>query len=95
VRQIARVYGWKGEVIALPSEQLPPSLCSDAFDLSQQYIVDTTRIRRELGYAEEVSFYEALRSTIEWERAHPPEKVDPAQFDYAAEDAALSKLNRR
>jgi nucleoside-diphosphate-sugar epimerase len=91
VRQIARVHGWKVEVIALPSKQLPPGLRSDAFDLSQQYVVDTSRIRRELGYAEEVSFDEALRQTIEWERAHPPEKVDPEQFDYAAEDARLTK----
>jgi len=92
VRQIARVHGWKGEVIAMPSEQLPPGLRSDAFDLSQQYVVDTNRIRRELGYAEEVPFDEALRRTIKWERANPPERVDLEQFDYAAEDAALSKL---
>lgn len=92
VRQIARVHGWKGEVIAVPGEQLPPSLRSDMFDLSQQYVVDTSRIRRELGYAEEVSFDEALRRTIEWERANPPEKLDPDLFDYAAEDAALSKV---
>lgn len=92
VRQIARVHGWKGEVIAMPSEQLPPGLRSDALDLSQQYVVDTNRIRRELGYAEEVPFDEALRRTIKWERANPPEKVDLEQFDYAAEDAALSKL---
>jgi nucleoside-diphosphate-sugar epimerase len=91
VRQIARVHGWKGEVIALPSEQLPPGLRSDAFDLSQQYVVDTGRIRRELGYEEKVSFDEALRRTIAWERTHPPERVDPEQFDYAAEDARLTK----
>lgn len=95
VRQIARVHGWKGEVIALPSEQLPPSLRSDGFDLSQQYVVDTSRIRRELGYAEEVPFDEALRRTIDWERANPPEKVDPEQFDYAAENAALAILERK
>ena len=27
-------------------------------------------------------------------RAHPPAPVDPAQFDYAAEDAALAALPR-
>jgi len=32
---------------------------------------------------------EALRRTIEWERANPP-AYEPAQFDYAAEDAALA-----
>ena len=90
VRQIGRMHGWKGELIALPGDQLPMSLRSDAFDFSQQYVVDTSRIRRELGYAEEVPFDEALRQTIAWERANPPEKIDPEQFDYAAEDAAVS-----
>lgn len=89
VRQIARVHGWKGEVIALPSEQLPPGLRSDALDLMQQYVMDTSRIRRELGYSEQVPLDEALRRTIEWERANPPEKVDPEEFNYAAEDTAI------
>jgi hypothetical protein len=35
---------------------------------------------------------EALRGTIAWERAHPPTEVDPARFDYAAEDRALAEL---
>jgi nucleoside-diphosphate-sugar epimerase len=56
------------------------------------YHYDTHRIRSELGYAEAVPQDEALRRTVEWERAHPPEKIDPAQFDYAAEDAVLGGL---
>jgi len=95
VRQIGRVHGWQGEVIAAPSQQLPPGLRNPALDLNQQYVVDTTRIRRELGYAEITLFDEALRRTIEWERGNPPEKVDPEQFDYAAEDAALARLKSR
>jgi hypothetical protein len=55
---------------------------------------DTTRLRRELGYEEPVSEEEALHRTIAWERANPPGQLDPAQFDYAAEDRALSKPSR-
>lgn len=91
-QQIARSIGWRGEVIALPSEQLPPNLRSNTLDLTQQYAVDSSRIRKELGYAEVVQFDEALRRTIEWERANPPEKADANDFDYDAEDAVLSKL---
>ena len=94
VRQIARVHGWRGEVIALPREKLEPSLRSDALDLSQQYAVDSRRIRRELGYAEEVPFEEALRRTIEWERANPPDTVAPEQFDYPAEDLCRANATR-
>jgi dTDP-D-glucose 4,6-dehydratase len=55
----------------------------------QQWVASSARIRAELGYREPVALDEALRRTIEWERTHPP-TIDPAQFDYAAEDAALS-----
>ncbi|MGH9969629.1 MAG: NAD-dependent epimerase/dehydratase family protein [Pyrinomonadaceae bacterium] len=81
---------WPGEVVALPSDQLPPSLRRDMFDFTQQYDVDSSRIRRELDYSEIVPFDEALRRTIEWERANPPEKISPEDFDYAAEDATIT-----
>jgi len=105
VKAIARVYDsdWpltpdtrhpSVEVVALPSDQLPQSLRRDMFDFSQQYEVDSNRIRRELGYSEIVPFDEALRRTILWERSNPPEKLLPEDFDYAAEDAALAANSR-
>jgi len=91
VRHIGHVIGWQGDVISASSEQLPASF-NHNLDLNQQYVVDSTRIRRELGYAEVVPFEEGLRRTIEWERANPPADKAPERFDYAAEDAALAKL---
>ena len=89
VRAIGRAAGWDGEVVVVPRNRLPGHLVPDE-DTDQQLVVDTTRIREELGYREHVSREEGLRRTIAWERAHPPGKVDPAQFDYAAEDGALA-----
>ena len=88
VREIGRAAGWEGEVVALPEDRLPQHL-DWGLNTEQHWFVDTGRIRQQLGYAEEVSREEALRRTVGWERAHPPENVDPASFDYAAEDAAL------
>jgi nucleoside-diphosphate-sugar epimerase len=88
VRAIARAHGWDGDVVCAPAEQLPESLRVE-FDTSQDYTVDASRIRRELGYAEVVDFEEALRRTIEWERANPPQAVE---LDYAAEDEVLRRL---
>jgi nucleoside-diphosphate-sugar epimerase len=88
VRELGRAAGWDGEVVAVPEDRLPKHL-DWGLNTEQQWFVDTTRIRRELGYRETVLRDEALRQTVVWERAHPPEKVDPASFDYAAEDAAL------
>ena len=90
VQEIGRIAGWDGKVIALPSAQLPEFLREDKLDLSQDYIVDSTRIREELGYTEQVPFDEALRRTIEWERANPPADLDPSKYDYPAEDSALA-----
>ena len=91
-RRVADVVGWRGEFVVLPDEQVPAFLRLPG-RLEQHWMVDTSRIRAELGYAEPVPRDDAIRRTVAWERAHPPE-VDPAQFDYAAEDAALSSVDR-
>jgi nucleoside-diphosphate-sugar epimerase len=91
VRAIGRAAGWGGEVVVVPRDRLPEHLVPDD-NTEQQMIADSTRIRQELGYRETVGQDEALRRTIAWERAHPPEKVDPAQFDYVAENAVLADL---
>ncbi len=92
VREIGLAAGWSGRVIAVPRERLPTHLVTDV-NTGQHLVVDTTRIRRELGYREPVPRDEALRRTVAWERAHPPDTADPGQFDYAAEDAVLAGLS--
>jgi nucleoside-diphosphate-sugar epimerase len=93
VRAIGRAAGWQGEVVVVPRERLPVALrwWGDA-NTGQQWAVDTTRIREELGCVEHVPEDVALERTVAWERAHPPESVDPAQFDYAAEDNLLASV---
>ncbi|MBV9928898.1 MAG: NAD-dependent epimerase/dehydratase family protein [Acidobacteria bacterium] len=88
VRGIGRAAGWEGEVVAVPEDLLPEHLKSPT-GYGHDLVVDTGRIRRELGYEERVSREEALLRTVRWERENPPAEVDPKQFDYAAEDAAL------
>jgi nucleoside-diphosphate-sugar epimerase len=91
VRAIADVHGWDGVVIAATASRLPEALRSP-IDTAQDYAVDSGRIRRELGYAEPVDEHEALRRTIEWERANPPDNVNDAEFDYDAEDRVLASV---
>jgi nucleoside-diphosphate-sugar epimerase len=87
VRRIGQATGWNGQIVVDPNN--PHSIEPTK---APHLAVDTTRIRTELGYAELTPPDEALRRTVEWERAHPPEQIDPQAFDYAAEDAALAKL---
>ncbi len=88
LREIGRLAGWTGEILVLPPERLPPQMRSGlAFE--HHLLTDTRRIRAELGYTERVERGEALRRTVEWERANPPAEINPEEFDYQAEDAVL------
>lgn len=91
VQSIGQIVGWNGEVVAVSNEDLPEHLKSIT-SFEHHLIIDTNRIRSELGYAEKVSRNEALLKTVAWERANPPTEIDLKQFDYAAEDAAFKAL---
>ena len=90
IGRVARAADWNGEVVCVPEQLLPPVLRSP-LDYVQQYVVDSTRIRAELGYREVVAEDEALRATVEWERHSG---FDPV-FDYDAEDEVLAAVSGR
>ena len=68
VEEIAKVIDWTGEVLQTSVEDLPRDR-RQPFDFRYELMTDTTRIREELGYSEPVGRQEALRRTVEWERA--------------------------
>jgi nucleoside-diphosphate-sugar epimerase len=86
--QIAAAAGWDGNIITMPAERTPAHLRWPG-NLDQHWVVDTTRIRQELGYREPIARADAIRRTVESERTNPA-PADPRAFDYAAEDAALA-----
>lgn len=93
VRAIGEAAGWKGRVVTVPRHAAPSHLFQK-WDTRQHWVVDTTRLRRELGYREVVPLLKALRQTIEWERANPPSpETIPSDEEMAsrsvAEDAVL------
>jgi len=90
-RQIGDAAGWNGEVIALSREETPEHL-RQPYNLAQDWTVSGDRIRSELGFTDPVAIPEALRRTIEWERANPPSGVAPTTFDYPAEDKAIQRF---
>ncbi|MBD0369342.1 MAG: NAD-dependent epimerase/dehydratase family protein [Pyrinomonadaceae bacterium] len=94
LQSIARIAGWNGEILLLENSDMPEHLADDA-PYENHLVSDSSRIRRELGFEERVGRDEALRQTIEWERENPPTEINQAQFDYAAEDAAVEKLKAR
>lgn len=90
-RAIGRGAGWDGQLVVVPDDRLADHLRPKG-NLEQHLVADTTRLRQELGYAEPVSEAEGFRRAVEWERANPPDEIDAAGFDYAAEDAVLAAL---
>jgi nucleoside-diphosphate-sugar epimerase len=92
VQAIGAAYGWSGEIITLPTEEVPEYLRDEVLDFAQHLVADTTRIREELGYREPVELGEAMERTVEWELANLPDELPPHRLDYEAEDAALPDL---
>ncbi len=88
---IGKIAGWQGRVVTVPHGRLPEPLRWD-INAEQDLVVDSSRIRGELGYKERVDVEEALRRTVAWERANPPKEIDPREFDYVVEDTFLAEL---
>ncbi len=62
-----RVAGWSGRVAAVAASELLEAVRTH-HDYSHHLAIDTSRIRRELGYAEVVAREEGIARTIGWER---------------------------
>ena len=74
----------------LPRERTPKHLLQPG-NAAQDIVASSARIRAELHYKELVNTDEAIRRTIAWEQKNSPTTVNPQQFDYDAEDAALDQ----
>jgi nucleoside-diphosphate-sugar epimerase len=104
LRQQAEVVGaelgHRFDVVDLPFEAARPAYPLLQTHSAQDRLVDTTRLRTELGYHDLVDPLDALRATVRWQAQHLPAQherlamllQDP--FDYAAEDQLVA-LHRR
>lgn len=96
---VADELGHTFEYVNLPFEVARPAWPTLTHHSSQNRVVDTSRLRTELGYRDLVAPVEALRRTVRWQAEHLPAqharlvKLLQDPFDYAAEDA-LVELQR-
>ena len=89
--KIAKQMNWNGRFVLLPRGKTPMHL-SQPGNAAQHLVASSGRIRTGLGYEEPVELEEAIRRTIAWEQQNPPSIVNSQQFDYSAEDAALTHV---
>lgn len=97
IAKVGELAGWKGKILTLPKEKISTEW-KLMLNTEQDWLVDSSRIRNELGYEEIISLDEALKITIEWERNHPPQKPEefaiPWLLDYKTEnEITKSSLN--
>lgn len=85
VERIGAVVGWRGAVVAVPAGALPKHL-QQTFDWRYELWTDTSRIRKELGFAEPIPLDVALERTVERERS-TLNGIDAER--YREEDAVL------
>jgi nucleoside-diphosphate-sugar epimerase len=62
VEAIAEAAGWRGEIALVPEET------RSSLDLRQDLVMDSSRIRRELGFVPPVALRDGLLQTIAWWR---------------------------
>jgi nucleoside-diphosphate-sugar epimerase len=87
IGRIAAIIGWRGTLISLSHDMLPQHL-RPPYQPRQDLILDSGKIRDELGYAEAVSEEEGLQHTINGEGTARTVAGDPGSAEYAAEDEA-------
>lgn len=92
---IKEITGWNGRVAVVSKDQLPAEW-QLPINVSQDWLIDSTRIRQELGYNEIVSLDEGFKRAIDWQRSQPSRnnamQTAPYLLDYATEDAILARL---
>jgi nucleoside-diphosphate-sugar epimerase len=67
VASLGQGIGWHGRIVPVAAAELPEAQRMP-HDFAHHLVVDSGRIRRELGYRELVAYEEGLRRTVEWER---------------------------
>lgn len=90
IQQIGHVAGSNTKIIQVAQDKLPSHLKEPSLAWEQDLTMDTQLIRDELNYKELHSPKAVLQKSIDWLRAHKPEKVDTDSFNYDAEDKVIT-----
>lgn len=92
VDKLGTAAGWRGRVLPVATQALPQGR-RVTMALDQDFILDTTKIRRELGYGETVGPDQGFARTVDWMQRHPPGPDDPMGklvLDYDEEDRIIA-----
>jgi nucleoside-diphosphate-sugar epimerase len=89
LEEFARIAGWTGRIVEVADEDTPGG---DGLPYpGQDWLLDTRRIRAEIGFCEVANYDQGIRATIEWQRQHANPAYDP-RSEYAVEDRLFERL---
>lgn len=91
IELLGQAFGWAGDLVGAPDEILPPTM-RYPYRFEQDVVMDSTLIRKELGYREIIPIETGMLHTVEWEKAMLPERMDAGQFNYRQEDQVLDLM---
>lgn len=95
LEEIVDIMGGDMEMISLPDRlAVPARSLSTIQAVSSHLLLDTTKARAELGYADVISPRAALEEMVHWLVANPVADFRPDRFDYAAEDRLIAAYLR-
>ncbi|WP_088033238.1 NAD-dependent epimerase/dehydratase family protein [Evansella clarkii] len=103
VEQIAGAINWNGEIKLISRSDIPTELVDylpvhivGNNNYKQDWVTDTSLIRRELNYKDVVPLNQAIKSTVIWNQTNQPKKqhkdFNPSENDYKYEDKILELL---
>lgn len=69
IEAIGRAADWRGQLVIRGTQHRPRTPSEP--DYGQHLVLDTSRLRSELGFCEPVSFEEGLTRTVAWDRDQP------------------------
>jgi nucleoside-diphosphate-sugar epimerase len=92
IGKIGRVLGWNGAVAEIDDAQWPPPF---GIDTRQEMIIDSSRIRAELGFREVIEPEEALKEAVCWAKDELEAGKCQVDVDYLKEDAVLNRYNNK
>lgn len=90
LEEIGSAAGWDGHVVVMEDSLLPDEMRG----AQQPLIIDSSKIRRDLGFVEELELEEGIKRTVAWELDNLPE-LSIGQLNYDVEDRLIQTFHER
>ncbi len=87
--QIAQTFDFDLEIFEADKTDITWFKEAHDYNLDQHWILNSNKIREQLGFRETFGSEDAYRKTIEWELQNLSDPINPDEFDYDSEDGYI------